>query len=331
MIIDKNKKFERLYNNLLNAPIEHKNIAFKSLFKFVFRQKEVASYFNMIKSVDNFPELSDPTNFDFVNQPMTIGRELKSQKFKSIEHKMAFHALTLERIYLNNDNFNNILDCLILYESESDSIAENYQMMIKFLFQPIYNFIFDYIEKSGEISFLLMKYKQKREWFYRKKFYQEYLDSGKLEYFLDMDIRSFLFDNGIDYPLSAPVSPTGRVDIISNINSADPLLLEVKFVDKEKGYGKEKIYAGLTQAVNYADDYGKGLVRLVIFNADEKDKKIIIDSNKNNEVFPPILIVNGITIEIFVININPKGKSASEQKKIEEVLITEKELLKNSE
>lgn len=195
---------------------------------------------------------------------------------------------------------------------------------LSFLFKPIHNYINIKLEDADELLPILVRYKKRREWFYRDIFFQQYLDSDRKEDFLDMDLRSFLFDQGIEFPFSTAKSPSGRTDIIANIDSENPLILEVKFIHNEKKYYKKRVIGGITQAYNYADDYFQKRAFVVVFNANESDCKFIIDSEDN---FPPFITINGVKIYIISININPDGINASKQGKLKNIKITKDEIL----
>ena len=45
-------------------------------------------------------------------------------------------------------------------------------------------------------------------------------------------------DQGIDYTFSTPKSASGRGDIIGAIETDNPLIVEIKIVDKNKKYGR---------------------------------------------------------------------------------------------
>lgn len=138
-------------------------------------------------------------------------------------------------------------------------------------------------------------------------------------------MRLFLFDQGIDYPFSTPTSASGRADIIGEIETDDPLVVEIKIFDRSKSYGKERIKDGFNQIVKYANDYNKDVGYLVIFNMDKAELNFNFTDNSN--IFPPSIQFNNKIFYFVVIN-SANNETASKSGTIQEIEITEKELTK---
>ena len=173
---------------------------------------------------------------------------------------------------------------------------------------------------------LLEKYKRRTEWFTKGLLNTEYLNATKnYEQIFEDDLRLFLFDQGIDYPFSTPLSSSGRADIVGEIDTNDPLVVEIKIFDREKGYGKGRIKDGFSQIVKYANDYNKDVGYLVIFNLD----KAVIDLKftESGKFFPPSITHNHKTFYFIMINVAFQ-ESASKIGTIESIVITEDELVK---
>jgi hypothetical protein len=165
------------------------------------------------------------------------------------------------------------------------------------------------------------------EWFTRKALLYDYKSADKnYEELLEEDLRLFLFDQGIDYPFSTPKSASGRADIVSLINTEDPLVLEIKIYDSAKGYKKERIQSGFAQIVKYAQDYHKETGYLVIFNMDNLE--IEIEGKEADNKWPNRYIFNGKTYYIIFVNMNNEV-SASKQGILKKETIPFDELTKN--
>jgi hypothetical protein len=121
------------------------------------------------------------------------------------------------------------------------------------------------------------------EWFTKNeviKLYHSIEKHGEFEKILENQIRLYLFDNGHDFPISNPSSPSGRADIISFHKKLEPLVIEVKIYDKNKGYNLNKIKEGFRQSYHYALDYKTKSANLVVFVFDDvKLKPIDTDGN----------------------------------------------------
>ncbi|RRB07871.1 hypothetical protein [Larkinella rosea] len=135
----------------------------------------------------------------------------------------------------------------------------------------------------------------------------------------------FLFDQGVDYPFSTPKSSSGRAYIIGNLDTNDPLVLEIKVYDTAKAYRKNRIIDGFGQIVKYASNYNKDVGYLVVFNLDNIEIKIVTSEPKENEAFPNRVIFNDKIYFIIFINLN-SDQTASKQGKIKIEEIREGEL-----
>jgi hypothetical protein len=207
-----------------------------------------------------------------------------------------------------------------------DGFDETKGKIIEQLVAPIVYFLHDKLEKSNSTIYLLEKYKKRTEWFTKPNLVLQYKQATKnYEQIFEDDLRLFLFDQGIDYPFSTPKSNSGRADIVGAIDTNDPLIIEVKFLDKEKGYGKSRVKDGFNQIVKYTNDYNKNFGYLVVFNLDniEVDFKLA-DSKK---IFPPMLTFGNRTYFLIVINLYI-GEPASKQGQVESMEITEADLVK---
>ena len=191
---------------------------------------------------------------------------------------------------------------------------------------PIVYYLHDKLDKSNSTIYLLEKYKRRTEWFTRKEIFEKYKTANKgYEQILEDDLRLFLFDQGIEYPFSTPTSASGRADIIGEIETDDPLVIEIKIFDRDKGYGKERIKDGFNQIVKYANDYNKDVGYLVIYNMDKAELNFNFVENSN--IFPPSIQFNNKVFYFVVIN-SAINLTASKSGTIEEIEITEKELTK---
>ncbi len=198
--------------------------------------------------------------------------------------------------------------------------------IIEELITPLFYYLHDHLDKSNSVIYLLEKYKRRTEWFTYHNLMEKYNTADKnFEQIFEDDLRLFLFDQGIDYPYSTPKSTSGRGDIIGSIDTEDPLVVEIKILDKEKKYGKKRIKEGFSQIIKYTNDYNKDIGYLVIFNVDNTEIDLVL-SEKNN-IFPPMINFNNKTYFIVVVNLY-NGVSASKIGTTEVVTIKEEELTK---
>lgn len=190
---------------------------------------------------------------------------------------------------------------------------------------PVVEYLYDRIDKSNSILYLLEKYKNRIEWFKREELYNRYKAAEKgYEQILEDDLRLFLYDQGVDYPFSTPKSFSGRADIVGLIDTEEPLIAEVKIYDSEKGYRKDRVVSGLSQIIKYANDYGKESGYLVIYNLDNAE--IVLKLKVGQKKFPPRIVINNKVYYFIIINLY-HGFTASKIGKTNIVEIHESELL----
>lgn len=206
------------------------------------------------------------------------------------------------------------------YNDQANVIIDN-------IITPMIYYFHDVLDKSNSTTYLLEKYKKRVEWFTKSHLIDRYKSAKKsYEDILEEDLRLFLFDQGIDYPFSTPKSASGRADIIGAIDTENPLIVEIKILDKEKNYGLERVKTGFHQIVNYTNDYNKDDGYLVIFNFDKVKYDFKVD---NSNSFPPMLTFNNKTYYFILINMYDK-ETASKLGTLEKIEITENELLKSN-
>lgn len=242
--------------------------------------------------------------------------------FKCKEEHISFCLHLIEYSTVNGTE--DIL-CLPQFERGNDektieNIIDNYVI-------PIVNYLHDILDESNSITYLLERYKKRVEWFTRNELSTKYNEaSSSYEQILEDDLRLFLFDQGIEYPLSTPKSASGRADIVGQLESDEPLVLEIKIVDSKKNYGKERIRDGFRQVIKYSNDYNKNIGYLAIFNLDNCE--INLNFNKPTKYFPPSLVFGNKTYYFIIINLNNEitASKASKSKIIE---VTEEYLTGN--
>ena len=198
----------------------------------------------------------------------------------------------------------------------SDFYFENF-------FMPFYEYVDRHIEENTSVLCLIEKFKLRSQWFDREylfKIFNSNLNIGESK--LETITRKYLFDNGIDYPFSTPASDSGRADIVANLHTSDPLIIEIKIFDG-KSRNKSYIQKGVTQIIEYMTDYNKSVGYLVIFNVCNKDLKFSLTCREK----PPRLIINNKTIYIMDIDIFHDSIPASKKLTLDIYEIKEDELI----
>lgn len=204
----------------------------------------------------------------------------------------------------------------VFLDSTSD-INERMRLVTEQLIEPFVNFLEFRIGTESDILYLLDKVKRRIEFFDKERLYTEYMASERRrEEVYDRYIRQFLFDQGVDYPFSQPRSASGEADVVSGLETDDPLVSEIKLYDGDS-YGVPYLAKGFNQAVQYAQDYGKTSAYLLIMNL--SDQNLHIPSDEDVQIWPPRLHTAGVTVYIVVVRAKPlssasqRGKQTTKQ------------------
>ena len=209
-------------------------------------------------------------------------------------------------------------------ESKFDAMFRDFTEAVV---DPFVNFLHDRIDDAGNVLYLIERFKLRTEWFERKQFYALYLGQTAIgEASLDLELRAALFEGGVDYPFSQPASPSGKADVIALLESDDPLVLEVKVFDPERGRDKGHLRQGFHQVLRYANDYNQSLGYLVIFNC--SNRQLVISSGEGSEgEIPTRISYAGKTFFVIAIDVNPDTVSASREKPASRLAISANDLV----
>jgi hypothetical protein len=202
--------------------------------------------------------------------------------------------------------------------SHESNINSSLRELTRAVVEPLVEYIQGALGSSSDILYLLEKYRRRVEWFEQERLFSAVqADSRRAEAIIDADLRQFLFDQGVDYPFSQPASVSGKADVVSGLESDDPLVCELKLFD---GADKATPYLaqGINQAVAYARDYGKPIGYLVIANLTDERLEIEADSEKTD--WPPRIQVGGVTIFVVVIDCKPQGVASKQRRTVRRVL-----------
>lgn len=193
----------------------------------------------------------------------------------------------------------------------------------KIFTKKLYEYIDERIEDGNLILYILNGFKARSEWFNKNELYELYQSNTRHgEENLTKELRKFLFDQGIDYPFSEPLSPSGKPDLVHGIGGDNPLTLEVKLFDPARSYNRAYIRRGFHQAFRSAKDYNQPFGYLLIFNLSDYDIKFGTES-QNKQIK---IDFGDKTIYIVVINLF-ESESASKKGKMKPYEINEDYLI----
>ncbi len=301
-------------NRLYRAPYNQFGHQLKYFFNNLSTNKQIFGILN--EAINQYP--FEAGDFDEISTQMMRGSNIS---FENEIHHSAFCYQFITHFVMKFNTYE-LHDYSLFIRSDSQETRNG---IIEDFISPIIYFLHDKLNESNSTIYLLEKYKRRTEWFTKKDLFQQYFSAEKnYEQLLEDDLRLFLFDQGIDYPFSTPKSASGRADIIGEIETDNPLVVEIKIFDREKGYGKDRIKDGFSQIVKYTNDYHKDVGYLVIYNMDKAE--LNLNFSAGNKIFPPSIAFNNKKFYFVVINSSMQS-SASKSGIIQEVEITETELI----
>lgn len=95
--------------------------------------------------------------------------------------------------------------------------------------EPLIEYVQERLGAESDVLYLLERYRRQVLWFDQQALYDRYeADTSNGEAVYDEHLRRFLFEQGVDYPFPQPESPSGKADIVANVDTDDPLACEVK-------------------------------------------------------------------------------------------------------
>ncbi len=205
--------------------------------------------------------------------------------------------------------------------------ASQTQGLYEFFVEPLCNYVDEQLDNQSVMLSLLMRYKQRSEWFYREQLYKKSQipnNSKKqgLEKLLAVDLYAYLYDQGVNFHIE-PSSMPGAIDLIAAQDTSDPLLLDVKVFDN-KGRNKSYLRRGFHQVYAYTQQYNEPFGYMVIFNVSERSLRFALKCSGHI----PMVLHNNKTIFLLVIDINYPPTSPSKLGILKPVEILEEELIR---
>jgi hypothetical protein len=164
----------------------------------------------------------------------------------------------------------------------------------------------------------LERYVRQTEWFDLGKLHADFeRDTQRGEDVYDRHLREFLFREGFNMPYSQQRSPSGLSDVLTDLESDDALVCELKVYD---GINRDiaHVAGGVTQGRQYALDHQKHAAHLVIINLTTRPLDLPHDGDENAK--PPFLDLPGVRVYLIQVRALPR-ESASRQGRTEPLAI----------
>lgn len=201
------------------------------------------------------------------------------------------------------------------WQDRVDQFPDSIQGFRSSCVEKLFGFLSEKIESQSCVYSILLRYKQRSEWFHRKRL-QEIADGGwqgqkKGERALAMDLQSYLLDQGAAFWVE-PTSDSGEVDLILKSNEHVYIPADAKYIfqkDSESAVVKQ-IAAGFNQVSRYCRDYGVLSGYLIVFN--RSLKKLQLEIEIENGL--PFLEIENKKIYYIAVNIADLATASKEGK-----------------
>jgi hypothetical protein len=192
------------------------------------------------------------------------------------------------------------------------------------IIRPLFDYVDERIGAESSVLYVLERYVRRVEWFDRAELHaRAMLDTRKAEAVYDAGLRRFLFGEGINMPFSQARSASGLSDVLTDLDTGDPLICELKLFDGASR-GKRYLASGITQALQYASDYSKQVAYLVIINL--SGRPLSFPAEDHAKTWPPSITVAGVRVYLVAVRALPMP-SASKQGRPAPITISHDDLI----
>lgn len=278
---------------------------------------------------------------DFINQIETIAKEAPGDNHYEpgscspstiIEHSsMCYHivkALAIVDDDINDFDYESLLRIYAEFATGDDyfKLEDALEVIRDLIIDSLYEYLDEEIDFRNSIYLLLLKYKQRSEWFRRNRlsdFASNGIENLEGEKALALNLQEYVLDQGVEFFVE-PTSTSGIADLVLRDSHGQYLIIDAKFIKEGSSKSEiiKKIASGFNQVHRYCEDYNEDVGYLVTFN--QSESKISLDLDELHGF--KFLKFGGKIIYHLFINL-ASLPSASKGGKAEEILISQKELI----
>lgn len=192
----------------------------------------------------------------------------------------------------------------------------------------LYEFVDESIDSRNAVLGLLIKYKQRSEWFHRvrlRNLAEEGVERRRRgEESLAVDLQEYVFDQGVEFTIE-PTSASGEADLVLRDVDGSHVVLDAKYIPEgaPPSEFREKLARGFHQVARYCGDFHEPVGYLIAFIADAKVPRLPVTSSDGFDY----VTINGKLIYYLPVFI-ADAPSASRAGTAQEVVITAEELVR---
>lgn len=166
------------------------------------------------------------------------------------------------------------LSALLYGEFKNDDDA-NVDRLRDIAVEGFYEYLDESIDSRNAMMGLLVKYKQRSEWFHRPRLRALARDGVAKhragEESLAVDLHEYIFDQGVEFSIE-PTTASGEPDVVLLDVDGAKVVIDAKYVPKDAppSVFKKKIAEGFHQVARYCADVHEPVGYLVVFIEDTK-------------------------------------------------------------
>ncbi|MGB7922633.1 MAG: hypothetical protein WCF57_05255 [Pyrinomonadaceae bacterium] len=196
--------------------------------------------------------------------------------------------------------------------------------------EGLYEYLDERLDSRSVIYSLLLKYKQRSEWFHRswlRRVADDGLEGKRGERGLAVDLQAYVFDQQVEFIIE-PVSRSGETDLILKDPEGRQLILDAKYISEDSSRSEivKKISDGFHQVYRYCEDFNEPDGFLVVFVRSKKRIASELEELDGHR----FLKLGGKTIYYMEVHISEE-LSASRSGQAEEIHISRDELVTSGE
>lgn len=159
----------------------------------------------------------------------------------------------------------------ILTNSNQQALDKELEQVRDVALKGLYEYLDEQIDSRNAVFGVLLKYKQRAEWFRRQRLRSLAVDgvegvTGELA--LALDLGEYLLDQGVEFTIE-PTSASGLADLVLRASDDRHIIVDAKYASSEASPSdlKRKLRDGFHQVARYCEDYGEEAGHLVVFLA----------------------------------------------------------------
>lgn len=198
------------------------------------------------------------------------------------------------------------------------NIDDTVQRLAREAFAPLFEWLTEQLQYRSSVVFTLRRYVYLTERFNRVVLNAQFVERTTTgEELYNDDLQKFLFQDAHYVTHAKPRSTTGEPDLIGELDGEDPIVLDGKLYTGSLAY----VAKGVRQVYEYAQDYGKHVAYLVVFNR-TPDRTLVVDGDGPADSWPPYFELAGVRVHVVVVRALPPATTASKMGPLKAAALT---------